>query len=135
MVLFVGVNLILNLMHSTAYGGFSALKSGATLLQLHHLLNAAQCIRNSEKTEEYVGGRLFQAVLEVRSQQPGIVSVHVVVNAPLPCRLRRPGRSQRGVTTVHLGNTGPSEPAPANRGDIHQRLCHCVDVGLGHVAN
>ncbi len=67
LLVFVGVNLMLNLMHSAAYGGCSLLKSIATIAQLHHLLNCVHCITNGEKTEEYVGGRLFQAVLEVRN--------------------------------------------------------------------
>jgi len=64
LVVFVGVNCLLNLLHSAAYGGVSLLKSVLTLLQLHHFANAIQCISRSEKTEQYVGGRLFQAVLE-----------------------------------------------------------------------
>jgi hypothetical protein len=49
-------------------GGVSLFKSFVTLLQLHHFVNAFSCITSSEKTEQYVGGRLFQAVIEVRQR-------------------------------------------------------------------
>ena len=50
--------------HAAASGSQSFVRALFSLFHLHHVFNAVHCLRVGRKTDEYIGGRLFQAVLE-----------------------------------------------------------------------